>query len=154
MDVNSAEELLSLDQSEVGEVLENGEKKVTPLPYFQLMILAIGLLASSVSMTYIFPFVVFMVEDFGYDRREVGSYAGLVASSLFLGRVVASWIVGVLSDYYGRRNFFLGCLVVGNVSTFLFGFSNGIGIIWYCIDYRYGNGIEVYYWYCWYCCFG
>ena len=92
-----------------------------PLPYRPLIVLSIALLSSAISITFLFPFLPFMVEDFGTPHKEIGSHAGWIGSGLFIGRVCSGIILGYLSDKYGRRPFLIGNLMVDAGSIVAFG---------------------------------
>lgn len=55
------------------------------------------------SITLLFPFLPAMIKSFGISHEDTGYYAGLVASSMFIGRTVASYFWGWLADKFGRR---------------------------------------------------
>jgi biotin transporter BioY len=69
----------------------DGEK---PVPWISLAAIFVSLTAHATSMTLPFPFLPFMVQSFGYTQPgEIGRYAGLLASALFVGRTLASFPV-------------------------------------------------------------
>eukprot|EP00730_Choanoeca_flexa_P015229 TRINITY_DN6945_c0_g1_i1.p1 TRINITY_DN6945_c0_g1~~TRINITY_DN6945_c0_g1_i1.p1 ORF type:complete len:495 (+),score=78.30 TRINITY_DN6945_c0_g1_i1:134-1618(+) len=98
-----------------------------PVPWFQLSLLFISLAAHASTMTVPFPFLPFMVKGFGYsDDAEVGYYAGMIASAMFVGRTVASFPLGKILDSRGRRPVMLGSLLGLTVSMTLFGFATSL----------------------------
>ena len=54
--------------------------------YRNLFILCLTILSEPISLTILFPFVYFMVVDFGFLENEVGYYVGLIASSFSLAQ--------------------------------------------------------------------
>ncbi|XP_074642716.1 uncharacterized protein LOC141899965 isoform X2 [Tubulanus polymorphus] len=85
-----------------------------------------------------FPFLPALVLYLGYAEEEKGYYAGIIASSFFIGRVVASYFWGWLSDKKGRRVVILsnlGCLCI---LTLMFGFTTNL---WFAIIDRFLTGV-------------
>lgn len=79
--------------------------------------------AESVNICFLFPFMAFMLEDFGYTGHRLGYYCGGLAASFCTGQFCSSVLWGFLSDKYGRKP----TLVIGTlgtaVGTAIFGFS-------------------------------
>eukprot|EP00051_Salpingoeca_urceolata_P011357 m.140517 g.140517 ORF g.140517 m.140517 type:complete len:598 (+) comp17087_c0_seq2:273-2066(+) len=99
------------------------------MPYSQITALYFTMLANAVTLTMPFPFLPFMVRDFGFDKPEqVGYYAGLLASSLFLGRSLCAYAWGAQADIIGRKPVLLLSLMGINVFTLMFGFSKSFGM--------------------------
>lgn len=72
----------------------------------RLVAITLALLANAYSMSNPFPFGGFMVTHYdltGGDERAVGFYAGLIMTAFMLGRMLASFPLGILSDKLGRR---------------------------------------------------
>ena len=46
----------------------------------------------------LFPYLPQMMRDFGYDEQAIGIYAGLVASSYFVGAFISSNFWGYTAD--------------------------------------------------------
>ena len=51
----------------------------------------------------LFPFLAFMVEDFGYGGPELGYYAGGLAAAFCGAQFLSAVFWGMISDKYGRR---------------------------------------------------
>jgi MFS family permease len=100
----------------------------TPLPMKRLLPLIIILLTESITTTMLFPFVGFMVASFGYEKDEVGYYAGFIASCFHLAQFVSSMFWGWLSDKKGRRPILLLGLIGNIVTMLLFGASQNLAM--------------------------
>ncbi|XP_068738626.1 uncharacterized protein [Montipora capricornis] len=75
------------------------------------------------SVTLLFPFLPAMIKSFGISVEDTGYYAGLVASSMFIGRTVSCYFWGWLSDKIGRRPVMLVSLSFLLLGTLGFGLS-------------------------------
>ncbi|CAM8920178.1 unnamed protein product [Rhodiola kirilowii] len=75
------------------------------IPYKNLMFVWIVVLAASIPISSLFPFLYFMIEDFHIAKREedIGYYAGFVGSAFMLGRALTSIVWGTEADRYGRK---------------------------------------------------
>ncbi|CAG8695326.1 7225_t:CDS:2, partial [Cetraspora pellucida] len=104
--------------------------KETPLPKMIMFVLSVIVFSEPMNSTILFPFIYFMVRDFGVskDEKEIGRYAGLIASSFFLAQFCFAIFWGVISDRIGRRPILLIGLL-GNVVTCLF-FGLSKSLIW------------------------
>ncbi|KAI9355683.1 major facilitator superfamily domain-containing protein [Zopfochytrium polystomum] len=86
------------------------------------------------SMTILFPFVYFMVRDFGIaDEKNIGFYVGFIASSFSLAQFLTSLFWGWVSDRVGRRPVLLLGLIGNTVSLLMFGQSHSL---WWAIMSR------------------
>lgn len=76
-----------------------------PFPLCAYLCLSAVMLASCLSISFIWPFVGFMIIEFGLteDRNSVGYYTGLMLSMFFLGRAISSPFWGWVADRYGRK---------------------------------------------------
>ncbi|KAI8617269.1 major facilitator superfamily domain-containing protein [Chytriomyces sp. MP71] len=110
---------------ESGEDASNSEierRPQTPLPAKVMTVLCIVLFCEPVSMTILFPFIYFMVRDFGLSSdKEVGYYVGFIASAFSLAQFCTSLGWGFLSDRVGRRPVLLVGLIGNAISLILFG---------------------------------
>ncbi|XP_022777719.1 protein ZINC INDUCED FACILITATOR-LIKE 1-like [Stylophora pistillata] len=52
-------------------------------------IVFLSTLCSAMSITILFPFLPAMVKSFGISDEDTGYFAGLIASSMFIGRTAA-----------------------------------------------------------------
>ena len=75
------------------------------IPYMQLFVLICAILCDALGVTFLFPFVSFMVADFhvSEDEKEVGRYAGLLAACFSFAQFLSSFWYGMISDRIGRR---------------------------------------------------
>ncbi|XP_074383524.1 protein ZINC INDUCED FACILITATOR-LIKE 1-like [Apium graveolens] len=95
------------------------------VPYKELFIIWVVLLASALPISSLFPFLYFMVRDFNIAKEEedISYYAGYVGSSYMLGRVLTSVLWGWVADRYGRKVVIIfGTFTVVVLNT-LFGLS-------------------------------
>ena len=67
--------------------------------------LLIAMFANAFAMSNPFPYVPFLVVDFGLtdDLSGSGWYAGFILSSFMIGRAISSFHLGMLSDTHGRK---------------------------------------------------
>ena len=72
-------------------------------PWTKGLALACITLSESVCSTVLYPFVPFMVRDFGVPDDNVGFYAGLLASAYNIAQIPAGIFWGKMSDLFGRR---------------------------------------------------
>ncbi|XP_028803348.1 protein ZINC INDUCED FACILITATOR-LIKE 1 isoform X2 [Neltuma alba] len=75
-------------------------------------------MCTTLPISCIFPFIYFMVRDFGIAETEadIGSYAGYVGSSFMLGRGLTSVAWGIVADRYGRKY----TILIGTVAVIVF----------------------------------
>lgn len=98
----------------------------TPLPFKTMLILCTVILAEPIALTILFPFVYFMVKDFGIIPSQIGYYVGFLASSFSFAQLLTSFWWGWLSDRIGRRPVLLIGLVGNAFSLLLFGLSHSL----------------------------
>ena len=72
------------------------------LPMYAIVILFINVVFYSMASTVVFSFLPKMVKWFGASELSTGYYAGVIASSLFLGRFIFSLVWGYLADTIGK----------------------------------------------------
>ena len=95
----------------------------TKLPFSQMAIVLCIQLCEALNVNILFPFLAFMVEDFGYTGNRLGIYAGILAASFCGAQFFSSMIWGAVSDRYGRKPaIFIGTLGAA-MGMLLFGFS-------------------------------
>jgi MFS family permease len=95
----------------------------TPLPRLQMTIVALLQITEAWNINVLFPFVVFMVRDFGVSEQSLGLYSGLLAGSFQIGQFMSATFWGRMSDKYGRKLTLVAGLSGSMVSGLLFGFS-------------------------------
>jgi MFS family permease len=73
----------------------------------------------------IFPYVYFMIEDFGVakDPSEISVYAGMVTSAFAFAEFMSGVAWGRLSDRIGRKPVLLTGLAGTALSMLIFGFA-------------------------------
>ncbi|KAI9335269.1 major facilitator superfamily domain-containing protein [Obelidium mucronatum] len=98
----------------------------TPLPLKQFFILSIVTICEPIQGTILFPFVYFMIKDFGVPEHQIGWYVGLITSLFSLAQVLSSVPIGYLSDKIGRRPVLLLGLAGNCVSSIMFGMSKSL----------------------------
>jgi hypothetical protein len=69
--------------------------------------------SQALNITSLFPYLAFMVEDFGFSEEELGLYVGLIAASYMAGQVCSSYFWGRCSDIYGRKP----VMILGTLGT-------------------------------------
>jgi MFS family permease len=114
--------------------------QVRPHPILATMTLSLCSFLNSYLMISMFPYSGFMVLHILPDSAKVtvdtvGSYAGLLASSFMIGRMITSYAWGMLGDIYGRTlllagmcSLFFGCSqtwIAALFWRFCAGMSNG-----------------------------
>jgi len=121
-----------------GGDLDEAAARVTPLPKFAIACVCATQLNEALMINVLFPFLVFMVEGFGYTGTELGWHAGLLASSFCGAQFFSSMFWGRISDQFGIKP----CLVIGTAGSaaffFLFGMSGSYA---QCVAARFGAGL-------------
>ncbi|KAI8979066.1 major facilitator superfamily domain-containing protein [Mycotypha africana] len=100
----------------------------TPLPKMQLFLISIVMLCEPITSSILFPFIYFMLKDFHLsdDEKEIGYYAGWIASMFFVAQFFTAVQWGRISDKYGKRPVILIGLLGNAVSSCLFGLSKNL----------------------------
>ncbi|CAG8726523.1 305_t:CDS:2, partial [Funneliformis mosseae] len=121
---------LSNNVEDEREALIHGSKTYseTPLPKMPLFVLAVVVFSEPLNFSFLLPFVYFMVRDFHVvdDEKQIGRYAGLIASSFYLTQFCFAIFWGYMSDKYGRRPILLFGLSGITISCLLFGLSKNL----------------------------
>ncbi|KAG6420144.1 hypothetical protein SASPL_116663 [Salvia splendens] len=131
--VEYAESLLQKDeyvQGCPGCAVDRRKQLQRGLPLKQILTVWMIVLATALTIASLYPFLYFMIRDFGVADREedIGYYAGFVGSSFMIGRAVSSTLWGVIADRYGRKPvIIIGCASVVVFNT-LFGLSVNFGM--------------------------
>ncbi|KAI5077229.1 hypothetical protein GOP47_0007053, partial [Adiantum capillus-veneris] len=91
-------------------------------------------------LSSLFPFIYFMVRDFGIAKSEtrIGTYAGLIGAALMFGRFLSSTFWGMLADKYGRKPVMLFGTATIVVLNTAFGFSTNF---WLALSSRFLLGL-------------
>ncbi|KAJ8312005.1 LOW QUALITY PROTEIN: hypothetical protein KUTeg_009378 [Tegillarca granosa] len=107
------------------------EKGSTPLNWKVLSLVFLSLFCSSMTLTFLFPFLPEMILEKGY-------YAGIVASAVFLGRAFGSYFWGWLSDKKGRKPVMLLTISLNGICCLIFGFTTNWSM---AVVLRFLNGL-------------
>jgi len=99
---------------------------VTHIDGKQATALFLILFSTQLTLTTPFSYLPAMVTSFGYKDRDRGYYAGMIASSLFVGRFFGGYFWGWLTDKYGRRPILLISASLTYIATVAFGFTTNI----------------------------
>jgi MFS family permease len=101
-----------------------------PFPIAKVSLIGLILLVNNFSMFVIFPFLPFMVSGFFPDLedRQLGYYAGYLASAFHLGALPSGIVWGSLADRIGRRPVLLLGTIGTLISTILFGLSRSYSL--------------------------
>ena len=94
-----------------------------PLPTEQVISAVLVQTLELINITVLFPFLIFLVEDFGYSGAEVGIYSGVLAASFCSAQCVSSFWWGWISDKYGRKPAILFGLLGTGIGMIIFGFA-------------------------------
>lgn len=99
------------------------EGTVTPLPKSQMVCVVFLQLSEALGINVLFPFMAFMVEDFGYTGAKLGLYTGLLASAFCAAQFCSSVPWGMVSDRVGRKPCLVAGLFGSGLMFFVFGTS-------------------------------
>lgn len=76
----------------------------------------------------IFPYIYYMVEDFGVPENNISFYAGMVTSAFTFAEFSTGMLWGRLSDKIGRKPVLLTGLAGTALSVLAFGFAPNIWV--------------------------
>ncbi|XP_030509357.2 protein ZINC INDUCED FACILITATOR-LIKE 1-like isoform X2 [Cannabis sativa] len=113
------------DEKCPGCIVDNMKKSNSTIPFKHLFFVFLLALAAALPITSMFPFMYFMIRDFGIAKKEedIGYYAGFLGCAFLLGRGLTSILWGITADRYGRKPVMLcGIIAVVIFNTF-FGLS-------------------------------
>eukprot|EP01133_Synstelium_polycarpum_P012364 gene12364-14504_t len=113
---------------------------ITPLPRIKLFAIFIIILCDGITTYSIFPYINFMVKDFGLtkDEEKLGYYVGVLASAFYISQFFSSFFWGWLSNIKGRRPALLIGLIGTMVTSVMFGMSTQY---WIAIVFRFLSGL-------------
>lgn len=100
-------------------------KQIEGFPFWQIFIFSLVRLSEPIIFTSLFPYVYFMVRDFGIakDESEVSKYVGLLSSVFAFFEFATPVFWGNLAGYIGRRNVIVIGLLGSAFVSIIFGFS-------------------------------
>uniref|UniRef100_A0A0C9S8Z0 TSA: Wollemia nobilis Ref_Wollemi_Transcript_10065_2141 transcribed RNA sequence n=1 Tax=Wollemia nobilis TaxID=56998 RepID=A0A0C9S8Z0_9CONI len=104
-------------------------------PVKEFLLLALVVLANSLPISSLFPFLYFMVRDFHIGKtQDIGYYAGYIGSSFMFGRFLTSVLWGMAADKYGRKP----VILIGLASVVVFNTLFGMSVnFWMAISTRF-----------------
>ncbi|KAE8452690.1 hypothetical protein EG329_013949 [Mollisiaceae sp. DMI_Dod_QoI] len=96
-----------------------------PFPTRQMTILALCRICEPIAFMSIFPYVYYMIKDFGITKNdsEISVYAGMVTSAFAFAEFSSGVAWGRLSDRIGRKPVLLTGLAGTALSMLIFGFA-------------------------------
>lgn len=124
--------VLGMSRAHLMPVSEN-ETKRTPFCPFRgglclLTITALCRICEPIAFMSIFPYIYYMVEDFGVPKNEISFYAGMVTSAFTFAEFSTGMLWGRLSDKIGRKPVLLTGLAGTALSVLAFGFAPNIWV--------------------------
>jgi len=96
---------------------------VTPLPSKLVASIYFLMLFNAMVTTSVFPYLPKLVKSIGISEVDAGSKVGLIASSLFVGRMLFSFFWGYLGDTKGRKLVLITTASCLTSATIAFGFT-------------------------------
>ncbi|KUI60729.1 hypothetical protein VP1G_07897 [Cytospora mali] len=106
-------------------------RDMKPKPSFparQMLVLALCRICEPIAFMSIFPYIYYMVRDFGIDEKNISFYAGLVTSAFTFAEFSTGMLWGRLSDKIGRKPVLLTGLAGTALSVLVFGFAPNIWV--------------------------
>lgn len=97
---------------------------VTPLPTKILVTLFFVVLCDMMTVAMVFSYLPKLVKSFGTSEVDTGLYAGIIASSLYIGRTLFSLIWGHIADVKGNKLVLICSTVLVMFATLAFAFAN------------------------------
>merc|ERR1719494_366866 len=79
-----------------------------------------------------------MTKSFGIAEEEVAKNAGIIASSLFVGRIFASYLWGLAADLFGKKQIIIISITGLSLTTTGFGFSLNV---YFASAFRFLQGV-------------
>lgn len=76
---------------------------VSRIPAVMMLLVFVNTFFYSMISTMPFAFLPKMVKSFGISELEVGRYSGMLASSVFVGRIISSMPWGYITDNKGKK---------------------------------------------------
>ncbi len=97
-------------------------------PFGQILIVALVRFAEPIAFTSVFPYLFFMVKDFGIAKSEgeIAQYAGYITGSFAMCQVISGIHWGRMSDKYGRKPIILISMIGSILGMIMLGFSTNI----------------------------
>eukprot|EP01063_Lacrimia_lanifica_P037540 TRINITY_DN7731_c0_g1_i1.p1 TRINITY_DN7731_c0_g1~~TRINITY_DN7731_c0_g1_i1.p1 ORF type:complete len:493 (+),score=114.37 TRINITY_DN7731_c0_g1_i1:103-1479(+) len=92
----------------------------------RLAALGVSMFVNTLNLSVLFPYLKFLVKDFGVAEADAGYWVGLIAAAFMAGRSVTSAFWGWFADRYGRKPVMLISLVSLAVLSPVFGLATGV----------------------------
>jgi MFS family permease len=91
----------------------------------QAITITVVLMCEAFAYTFLFPFVGFMIMDFGLakDERDTGYYAGILTCSFAFSQFFSGFLYGSLSDRISKKIIVLMSMIGSMCTVIAFGFS-------------------------------
>lgn len=93
-----------------------------------LTITALCRICEPIAFMSIFPYIYYMVEEFGVPKNDISFYAGMVTSAFTFAEFSTGMLWGRLSDKIGRKPVLLTGLAGTALSVLAFGFAPNIWV--------------------------
>ncbi|KAM6576984.1 hypothetical protein CsatB_028821 [Cannabis sativa] len=108
-----------------GCIVDNMKQSTSAIPFKHLFYVFILTLAAALPISSMFPFLYFMIKDFGVAKKDedIGYYAGVVGSAFMFGRFLTSIFWGMIADRYGRKPAMIFSTIAVIIFNTLFGLS-------------------------------
>ncbi|XP_066931890.1 uncharacterized protein [Clytia hemisphaerica] len=103
---------------------DSNMKKTTPLPKATVAVLFSVMYFTELVMTSSFSYLPKLIQEFGISNVNVGYYAGILVSCMYIGRTVMSFVTGYMTDSIGHRATLMILCTGITISTFFFAFTN------------------------------
>lgn len=96
-----------------------------PPAYKELSFVAIMMLSNALPISFLYPFLYFMVRDMHVAKRDedIGFYAGYIGSAFMIGRFLTSMHWGIVADKYGRKPVMICGVLSVIFFNMIYGFS-------------------------------
>lgn len=96
---------------------------VTPLPLGISLVIFVTLLFNAMTTTMVFAYLPELVKSFGVSEVNTGTYAGYIASSMFVSQTIFNYFWGYFGDKKGKKLALICSCAGAAATTLLFGFS-------------------------------
>ncbi|XP_062113874.1 protein ZINC INDUCED FACILITATOR-LIKE 1-like [Humulus lupulus] len=124
------------DESCPGCVLDKIKQSNSAVPFNYLFFVFLLALAAALPISSLFPFLYFMIRDFGIAKKDedIGYYAGAVGCAFMFGRFLTSIFWGMIADRYGRKP----VMIFGTISVVIFNTLFGLSTnFWMALSTRF-----------------